>query len=222
VFDGMCRQAGATRASSVEEAFDAAAAFATQPLPKGPRVAVLTTAGGWGVVTADAITGSELDLVELPADLLAAIDERLPPRWSRNNPIDLAGGETRDTIPEVLELVTQSTEIDAVVYLGVGIQSNQARLMREGRFGSDKGIERIVAYHERQDARFAAAADAVSTASGKPVLTATELALADPANPGPATVRATGRYCFPTGPRAVRALEHMWRYARHQERRAGP
>ncbi len=222
VFDGMCRQAGATRADSVEEAFDAAAAFATQPLPAGPRVAVLTTAGGWGVVTADAITRSELELVELPAELRAAIDERLPPRWSRNNPIDLAGGETRDTIPEVLELVAQSPGIDAVVYLGIGIQSNQARLMREGRFASDEGIERIVAYHERQDARFAAAADAVSSASGKPVLTATELALADPANSGPATVRATGRYCFPTGPRAVRALEHLWRYARHRQRRVEP
>lgn len=221
VFDGMCRQAGATRARSVEEAFDAAAAFATSPLPQGPRVAVLTTAGGWGVVTADAIASSELDLVELPTSLRAAIDERLPPRWSRNNPIDLAGGETRDTIPEVLDLVAQSPEIDAVVYLGVGIQSNQARLMREGRFGSDEGIERIVAYHERQDARFADAADAASTASGKPILTATELALADPSNPGPATVRATGRYCYPTGPRAVRALEHLWRYARHQGRREG-
>ncbi|HEU5302027.1 MAG TPA: CoA-binding protein [Acidimicrobiia bacterium] len=221
VFDGMCRQAGATRARSVEEAFDAAAAFATSPLPRGPRVAVLTTAGGWGVVTADAIASSELDLVELPTSLRAAIDERLPPRWSRNNPIDLAGGETRDTIPEVLDLVAQSPEIDAVVYLGVGIQSNQARLMREGRFGSDEGIERIVAYHERQDARFADAADAASAASGKPILTATELALADPSNPGPATVRATGRYCYPTGPRAVRALEHLWRYARHRRRREG-
>jgi acetyltransferase len=219
VFDGMCRQAGATRAESLEEAFDAAAAFATLPLPLGPRVAVLTTAGGWGVVTADAITRSELELMELPEDLRAAIDERLPPRWSRNNPIDLAGGETRDTIPELLDLIVQHPEVDAVVYLGLGIQSNQARLMREGRFGADEGIQRIVAYHERQDARFAAAAAAVSTASGKPVLTATELALADPANPGPTAVRASGRYSFPTGPRAVRALEHLWRYQRHRERR---
>ena len=61
VFDGMCRQAGVTRAATVEEAFEAAATFATQPLPAGPRVVVLTTAGGWGVVTADAITRSSLD-----------------------------------------------------------------------------------------------------------------------------------------------------------------
>jgi acetyltransferase len=219
VFDGMCRQAGITRAVNVEEAFDTAAAFATQPLPRGPRVAVVTTAGGWGVVTADAITRSELELVELPESLRAAIDERLPPRWSRNNPIDLAGGETRDTIPEVLDLVARCPEVDAIIYLGLGIQSNQARLLREGRFGSDPGIERVVAYHERQDTRFAQAAADVSAASGKPVLTATELALADPANAGPATVRATGRYCSPTAQRAVAALEHLWRHARFRQRR---
>ena len=56
VFDGACRAAGITRAATVEEAFEAAATFATQPAPAGPNVVVLTTAGGWGVVTADAIT----------------------------------------------------------------------------------------------------------------------------------------------------------------------
>ena len=55
VFAGICRQAGVTQAVTIEEAFEAAATFATQPLPAGPRTAVVTTAGGWGVVTADAI-----------------------------------------------------------------------------------------------------------------------------------------------------------------------
>ncbi|HEX6310112.1 MAG TPA: CoA-binding protein [Acidimicrobiia bacterium] len=219
VFDGMCRQAGVTPACSVEEAFEAAATFATQPLPRGTRVAVLTTAGGWGVVTADAIARSELELVALPDDLRAAIDAKLPPRWSRNNPIDLAGAETRDTIPEVLELMARHDEIDAVVYLGLGIQSNQARMMRTGRFYPDHGLDRIVAYHERQDARFARAAADVSAATGKPVLTATELAVADPENPGPREVRETGRLCYPSSNRAVAALEHLWRYARHRARR---
>jgi acetyltransferase len=220
VFDGMCRQAGITRAANVEEAFDAAASFATQPLPRGPRVAVVTTAGGWGVVTADAIARSRLELLTLPDDLRAAIDEKLPPRWSRNNPVDLAGGETRDTIPEVLELVSAHPDVDAVVYLGLGIQSNQARLLRDGSFWPASGLERIVAYHERQDTRFAEAAASVSASTGKPILTATELAVADPENAGPRAVRATGRYCSPTAQRAVRALEHLWDYARHRERRA--
>ena len=218
VFDGMCRQAGITRAATIEEAFEAAATFATQPLPRGPRVAVVTTAGGWGVVTADAISRSSLELIALPDDLRREIDQRLPPRWSRNNPIDLAGGETRDTIPEVLDLVARHDDVDAIIYLGLGIQSNQARLMREGRFWPDHGLERIVAYHERQDERFAEAAAEVSDATGKPVLTATELAVTDPTNAGPRAVRATGRLCYPSSHRAVIALEHLWRYARHQQR----
>jgi acetyltransferase len=220
VFAGMCRQAGVTRAVTIEEAFEAAATFATQPLPAGPRTAVVTTAGGWGVVTADAIArDGGLELAALPDDLLAAIDEHLPPRWSRNNPIDLAGGETRDTIPVVLELVARHPAIDAVVYLGLGIQSNQARLARAGGFYPDHGLERIVAYHERQDARFAQAAADIADATRKPILTATELAIAAPDNPGPATVRATGRLCYSSANRAVTALGHLWRYARFRQTR---
>ncbi len=221
VFDGVCRQAGAVRAGSIEEAFEAAATFATQPAPPGGRVAILTTAGGWGVVTADAVHRSSLTLLPLPDDLRAAIDEKLPPRWSRNNPIDFAGAETRDTIPEVLDLVTAHPDVDAVVMLGLGIQSNQARLMREGRYFPDHGLERIVGYHERQDDRFARAAAEASDRTGKPVLIATELAVADPDNAGPAAVRDTGRVCYPSADRAVRALAQLWDDARHRRRRAG-
>ena len=219
VFDGMCRQAGITRASTIEEAFETAATFATQPLPKGDRVVVLTTAGGWGVVTADAIARTSLDLTPLPDDLRAALDAKLPPRWSRNNPIDLAGAETRDTIPEVIDLIVGHPDVDAVIYLGLGIQSNQAALMRSGRFYPEHGLERIVDYHERQDTRFAEAAAAASDRHGKPVLTATELAVTHPDNAGPVAVRATGRVCYPTANRAVVALEHLWRYARHRRAR---
>jgi acetyltransferase len=77
-----------------------------------------------------------------------------------------------------------------------------------------------VSYHERQDERFARAAADVSTATGKPILTATELAVADPDNAGPRTVRETGRVCYPSADRAVRALEHLWRRARYGAHRA--
>jgi acyl-CoA synthetase (NDP forming) len=217
IFDGMCRQAGITRAATIEEAFEAAATFATQPLPRGPRTAVLTTAGGWGVVTADAIARAPgLELAPLPDDLRSAIDEKLPPRWSRNDPIDFAGAETRDTIPEVMELVARHPDIDAIVYLGLGIQSNQARLLRDGAFYPDHGLARIVAYHERQDVRFAQAAAQISDATRKPILTATELAVAAPDNPGPVTVRATGRVCYSSANRAVVALAHLWHHARYR------
>jgi acetyltransferase len=218
VFDGLCRQTGALRAPTVEEAFDWAATFATQPLPRGPRLVVVTTVGGWGVLTTDAAAAAGLDVIALPDDLRAAIDELVPSRWSRGNPIDLAGGETRETIPTVLDLVTRHPDVDAVVFLGLGIQANQAWQLRSGPFFPDHGLDRIVEFHERQDRRYADAAREVSERYAKPVLVATELAYADrwygPGNPGPLAVREGGRLCHPSGPRAVSALAALVAYAR--------
>ncbi len=60
----------------------------------------------------------------------------------------------------------------------------------------------------------------MSLATGKPILTATELAVAFPDNPGPATVRETGRLCYPSADRAVGALAHLVRRSSHLGRRA--
>jgi acetyltransferase len=210
VFDGMCRQVGASRASSVAEAFDLAAAFATLPAPSGPRLAIVTTVGGWGVLAADATSNTSLELVDLPDDLRTTLDGLLPPRWSRNNPIDLAGGETKDTVPAVLDAVVRHLDVDATLVLGMGIQSNQGRLEREGPFYPDHGLERIVAFHDRQDSRYVEVALAASAASDKPVLIASELAVADPSNAAVSAVRKADRYCFPSAERAVKALHFMY------------
>lgn len=210
VMDGVLHQAGATRCGSIESAFDTAAAFATMPLPAGGSVAVLTTVGGWGVMASDAISRSRhLRLAPMTPTLRQAIDDRVPPRWSRQNPIDLAGGETRDTVAEVLEAICLEDEVDAVLFLGIGIQSNEAAVMRAGRFFPDHGLGRIVAYHERQDARYAEVAVACMERFAKPILIATELSISHPDNPGPATLRRLGKYCFPTAERAVGALDNM-------------
>jgi acyl-CoA synthetase (NDP forming) len=66
VFDGVCRQLGALRAPTIEDAFEWAATLATQPLPRGRRVVVFTTAGGWGVLAADACAAAGLELLPLP------------------------------------------------------------------------------------------------------------------------------------------------------------
>ena len=217
VFLGATRTCGAIKVSSVEEAFDTAATFATQPLPRGKRVAVLTTVGGWGVVTADAIArDGVLDLVDLSDDLMSKLSALLPPRWSRNNPIDCAGGETRDTVTEIMDIVAAHDSIDAVIFLGIGIQSNQAKMMRSGGFYPDHGLERIVSYHEKQDERYALTAREVASKYGKPILIATELAVADPENAGPSAVRESGAYCYPTGARAATSLAHLYEYAKYR------
>jgi len=214
VFDGICRQLGALRAPTVEEAFEWAATLASQPLPRGSRTLVFTSVGGWGVLAADACAAAGLDLIALPEDIRAKVDTMVPARWSRSNPIDLASGETRDTIPEVLDLVTAHPDVDAVIHLGLGIQSGQAGVFRPGRFFPDHGLERVVGYHEKQDARFALAAREASERYGKPVLSVSELAISDPGNAGPAAVREGGRVCYPSAHRAVRALAMLVERAR--------
>jgi acetyl-CoA synthetase (ADP-forming) len=159
------------------------------------------------------MSGTRLEVTPLPDDLYSAIDEKLPPRWSKNNPIDMAGGETRDTVPEILELAASHPEVDAVLFLGLGIQSNTASMMRDGGFYPDHGLERIVGFHERQDARYAEAAGEIAERTGTPVLMATELANARPDNAGPAGARAAGLMCHASAGRAIRSLDLMSRHA---------
>jgi acetyltransferase len=211
VFDGVCRQLGVLRAPNVEIAFEWAATLATQPLPRGRRTIVFTTAGGWGVLAADACAASGLVLVPLPEDVKERIDGMVPARWSRNNPVDLAGGETRDTVPAVLDMLCAHPDVDAVVHLGLGIQAAQANLFRRGGFFPGHGLERITDYHERQDRRFAEAARDASERHGKPVLTATELVYTDRdyGNSGPLAVKEFGRVCYSSAHRAIAALRAL-------------
>jgi acyl-CoA synthetase (NDP forming) len=222
VFSGVCRQAGIARAATVEEAYDAAACFATQPLPRGRRTLVFTVAGGWGVLTADACVQAGLDLIPLPEDLRDAIDKLVPARWSRGNPIDLAGGETRETIPEVLDLAAAHPEVDAIVYLGIGIQAAQANVFKSGPYYPDYGLDRMASFHEMQDRRYALAAAEASQRHDKPILVATDLVYTDRAygNAGPLGVAESGRIAYPSGHRAIRTLVHMIRYADWRARRA--
>jgi len=208
--DGMLRQAGAFRADDVIEAFSMAAAFSAMPIPSGPRTVVLTSVGGWGVLAADAAHAhANIELMDLPEDLKAALDQKLPPRWSQANPIDMAGGETRDTIPEIIQLVAEHPDVDAIIYLGLGIQSNQARFMRNGAFADYEGVERMSRFHLAQDERYAQTMIEVMARSGTPVFVATELATGDRENPGPAALRAAGVPCFATVGAAVTALSAL-------------
>ncbi len=215
IFDGVCRQLGVLRAPTVEEAYEWAATLATQPLPAGRRVVVFTTAGGWGVLAADACAAAGLDLIPLPEEIRTRIDSMVPARWSRNNPIDLAGGETRDTIPEVLDLICAHPGVDAVIHLGLGIQAASAQVLKSGAFYPEHGLARIVAYHERQDRRYAEAARQASQRHGKPVLSASELVHTDRAygNSGPRGLKEEGRLCHASAHRAIRSLRALADYA---------
>jgi acetate---CoA ligase (ADP-forming) len=94
--DALFRQAGVIRAGSLEELVDVAALLSTQPEPKGRRVAVLTNAGGLGILCADACEAAGLELPRLADETVAALAELLPAEASVANPVDMLGGADAD------------------------------------------------------------------------------------------------------------------------------
>mgnify|MGYP003345960258 CR=1 FL=1 len=80
----------------------------------------------WGVAVADQISASSvLQLAHLSDEVMRRLDELLPSRWSKSNPIDSAGGETRETVESIFELLLSSSEVDSVVFLTLAFGSLQ-------------------------------------------------------------------------------------------------
>ena len=119
VYEAAARQAGLVTCTSVQEALDLTTALAHLPLPRGRRVAVVTNGGGAGVLAADEMSRQHLTLFDPPAELLAELDEILPPFWSRRNPFDMVATAGGDVGPRVVAAVTRCPDVDAVVVLSV-------------------------------------------------------------------------------------------------------
>jgi len=113
---------------------------------------------------------------------------------------------------------TNRPEVDAVVQLGLGIQAASGQLMRSGPFYPDHGLERMVAFHTSQDARYAEAAKEASERHDVPLLVCTEHVNTDRhyGNSGPVTVKQGGRLCYPSAHRAIRALRALVDYAEYR------
>jgi acyl-CoA synthetase (NDP forming) len=119
VFEAAARQAGIIVVEQPMDLLDLSAAFSSLPLPRGNRVAVMTLGGGWGVVATDLCIENGLTIPDLSSDLIARIDQILPPYWSRSNPIDLVG-EVGSVIPkQVIEELMKWEGCDAVIHLGI-------------------------------------------------------------------------------------------------------
>ena len=117
--DALFRHAGVLRPRTLEELVDAAALFASQPLPAGRRVGIVTNAGGLGILCADACESSELELPALSADTRHALAEHLPLEASVANPVDLLGSATAATYEAVLPALLADPHLDALIVLFV-------------------------------------------------------------------------------------------------------
>ena len=117
--DALFRQAGVLRARTLEELVDVAALLSSQPLPRGRRVAVLTNAGGLGILCADACEAAGLELPELADETRAALAEHLPAEASVANPVDLLGSATAATYTAALPPLLGDPHVDALIALFV-------------------------------------------------------------------------------------------------------
>ncbi len=117
VWEAAARQAGIVTCTSSQDVIDLGTCLAYNPLPKGRRVAIVTNGGGAGVMAADEAARHGLQLAEFPPELYEALDELLPPYWSRQNPLDMVTAAGGDVGPRVLRLVAECDAVDAIVVL---------------------------------------------------------------------------------------------------------
>jgi acetyl coenzyme A synthetase (ADP forming)-like protein len=125
--EALFRQTGVIRADTLEEMFDLAAALGSQSLPRGRRVAIITNAGGPGILCADACEAGKLLVPELSAATKARLATILPPQASLANPVDMIASAGPEHYRHTIETVLASDECDAlvIIYIPVGVGHRQ-------------------------------------------------------------------------------------------------
>jgi len=116
-YEFLFEQSGVFRVDTLEELFDYALAFSTQPLPRGNRLTIITNAGGPGIIATDTAVRSGLTLPEPPPPTLQKLREILPATASFRNPIDLIGDAKEDRYEVVLKSVLQSDSTDSILVI---------------------------------------------------------------------------------------------------------
>jgi len=111
------KQSGVIRAETMEELFDLSIAFAYQPLPDGKRLAIITNAGGPGIIATDASERIGLSLAGFTNETISALRSSLPPAASVYNPVDVLGDAKADRYQVALDLVMKDPGVDGVLVL---------------------------------------------------------------------------------------------------------
>ncbi|MFH0891266.1 MAG: bifunctional acetate--CoA ligase family protein/GNAT family N-acetyltransferase [Candidatus Falkowbacteria bacterium] len=117
VFDAAFERAGIVRVDTTVELFHTAKALAMQPRPKGKRVAVVTNAGGPGVIATDALVYSGGEIALLSKKTVSALDKILPATWSRGNPVDILGDADADRYRQAVEICLADENTDAILVI---------------------------------------------------------------------------------------------------------
>jgi len=117
VYDAAFQRAGILRVKTFEELFDCAELLAKQPQPRGPGLAIITNAGGPGVMAADALSDYGYEPVSLSQETIARLDKILPPFWSRRNPIDMLGEASPEIYHQVVKVCLEADEVEGLLIM---------------------------------------------------------------------------------------------------------
>ncbi|MBZ0299262.1 MAG: bifunctional acetate--CoA ligase family protein/GNAT family N-acetyltransferase [Anaerolineae bacterium] len=186
VLDTAFRRSGVLRINSVSDIFYVSEVLAKQPRPKGPRLTILTNAGGPGVLATDALITQGGELAELSEQTMAELNELLPEHWSHGNPVDILGDAAPERYAKSLEIASRDPNSDGLLV----ILTPQAMSDPTGT------AEQLMPY---------------AHSTGKPVL-ASWMGGSDIAA-GEAILNETGIPTFEYADTATRLFNYMWRYS---------
>jgi acetyltransferase len=190
VFDAAVRRAGVLRVLTIPDLFNMAEILALQPPPRGPNLAIITNAGGPGVMVTDALMTSGGQLAALSADTMAALDKVLPHYWSHANPIDILGDAGPQRYRQAVEICAKDANIQGLLVL----------LTPQAMTNPTETARQLIPFAKLE---------------GKPVL-ASWLGGAE-VREGRQVLSAAGIATFDSPEAAVKAFLHMVQYRRNQE-----
>ncbi len=186
VLDAAFHRAGVLRVDSLSELFDMAEVLGKQPRPRGPRLAIVTNAGGPGALATDMLVAGGGRLAELSAESLTGLNKVLPPQWSHGNPIDVLGDASVERYASAIEIAASEPQADGVCVI----------LTPQAMTDSTAIAQRLVAFAHLNDRPILASwMGGAATDAGRRILNAAGIPT----------------YDFPDT--AARAFALMWRYS---------
>jgi acetyltransferase len=117
VLDAAFRRSGVLRVNTIAELFYMADILGKQPRPKGPRLTIVTNAGGPGVLATDVLMSNGGELTPISSEAMKRLNEFLPPQWSHNNPIDVIGDASPERYIQAVEVALQDQNSDGLLVI---------------------------------------------------------------------------------------------------------
>jgi acetyltransferase len=117
VLQAAFQRVGVLRVDTISELFDMSEVLAKQPRPKGPRLTIVTNAGGPGVLATDMLIGSGAQLADLSPETMASLNQILPPTWSHNNPVDVIGDAGPEIYAKAVDITAKDPNTDGLLVI---------------------------------------------------------------------------------------------------------